>query len=207
MLEVTKGKNGNGYDYFVINTDDGAFTISFEGNLDLYWAYKYHGNILELPETHTIHITKENCTVYYLIDALYQRIINGVPYDDIDEESRDYFFNWTLSDKNPQALVKDGVVCWHSDDYQYENASSVSIAPGDEEYLITFEKSKLTYDDGLMMSYAVRFRNSGSRYHPFNFAFMKMYADFKNYEPEFHQFQFEEMMYKPKTRSLIKEEE
>ena len=207
MLEVEKTQNGHGYDVFRIQTDEGSFYITFENNLDLYWGLEYEENILKMPETTSLIITKENYVIYSLIDRLYQRIVSGNPYDEISDEARDMFLKWTLSEQNDEALVKDGSVCWHSDDYIYENASSVTITPEGDEYIITFKKSKLAYDAGLFMTYSVRIRNSGSRYAPFNAAFMEMYQELINYEPEYHQMHLEELMYKPKMRLLKKDEE
>lgn len=205
MMEVTKRQNGNGYDHFSFQTEEGIFYITFCGNLDLYWGYDYQGNLLKQPETHTFFITKENYYVYSMFEKLYNDVINGNVYDDMNEEEKDIFINHIISENNPESLVQDGVICWHSDDYSYENASSVSIEKLEDEFAVTFQRSKQS-DEEFIMSYAVRFRNSGSRYAPFNCIFMKMYLELKNYDPDYHQIHMEETQYKPKARIRQKED-
>ena len=46
----------------------------------------------------------------------------------------------------------------------------------------------------------IRFRNSGSTYTPFNNVFMRMYNQFLEYEPDFHQIHIEEILYKEKVK-------
>ena len=198
MLDIEKFQNGHSYDCFNIKTDNGSFTISFENNLDLYWRYNYVGNILDLPEKQSFLITKENYVIYSLIDKLYKEIVTGKlsdGYNEIDLSS-----SWLLSPNNPHALVHNQTIFWRSDDYEFENSSALIIEPFGDEYVITFQKSKLPYDQGMLMSYSVRISNSGSRYNPFNIAFMKMYQDLKEYDPTYHQIHVEEVLCRSRNR-------
>lgn len=96
-------------------------------------------------------------------------------------------------------MFKNNVIDWHSDDFIYENASRVIIKPVEDEYEIIFVKSKKEYDDGMFMTFSVRFRNSGSRYEPYNILFMDMYNKLKEYNPNNHQIHLEEYLYNQKT--------
>ena len=203
MLEVEKQKNGNGYDLFRIVTDEGVFEISFENNLDLYWRYDYHGNILEHPKEVLLVVSQENYEIYSMFDRLYNKILEGNPLELAGNVSTD----WTISENNPESLIQNGIVRWHSDDFIYENASWFSVMPTEDEYIISFGKSKLVFDDMLLMTFAVRIRNSGSRYYPYNVPFMQMYHELQEYDPEYHQMRIEELAYKSKKRSLSKKEE
>ena len=51
----------------------------------------------------------------------------------------------------------------------------------------------------MSITYSIRFRNSGSRYEPFNICFMQMYNELKNYDSNCHQIHIEEYLYKQKT--------
>ena len=77
-------------------------------------------------------------------------------------------------------------------------ASRLVIEKENEKFKITFIKSKKDYE-GLFRTYAVRFRNSGSRYKPFNASFMYMYNSLKEYNPEYQQIHMEEYLYNQKV--------
>jgi len=204
MQEVKRFKTGHDYDAFLIQTDYGDMEISFQGNLDLYWRYIHHGDIRKHQDSATIIITKENYTVYDMFDRLYNRIVNRKPFG--EEETYECYNNWLYDARNEEALVKGSTIEWRSDDFYYDIASGVKITPFSDEYHITFTKSKEVYYDGMFMTFAIRFRNSGSRYDPYNAAFMLMYRELQDYEPEFHQYHIEEMLFEPKKRILRKEE-
>lgn len=74
----------------------------------------------------------------------------------------------------------------------------------EESFKVIFEKSKKS-QDGIFITYTIRFRNSGSRYNPFNINFMQMYNSLKEYDPNNHQIHIEEYLYKQnKLKKLIK---
>ena len=89
---------------------------------------------------------------------------------------------------------------YEEDDFEYDDASRFVIEKIDDIYKVTIHKSK---DNSIYTTYAIRFRNSGSRYSPFNITFMQMYQALKeyDYENEYHQVHIEEYMYK---NSLVK---
>ena len=187
MLELTKKENGLGYEQYYITTEEGTFEISFQGNLDLYWRYIYKGSILNCEDTHKFTISKENYFLYQLFEELYENIYNNTPFgDDQTYMSLNY------------PLVTNGIIDWHSDDFNYDKASRLMIEKNGEDFGVTFQKSEEDLTDGMFMTYAVRFRNSGSRYDYYNIPFMNMYNNLKNYDFDFHQIHMEEYLAKQK---------
>ncbi|MBE6160438.1 MAG: hypothetical protein E7157_05280 [Lactobacillales bacterium] len=198
MIKVTKKKDFNKLDEITIETEDGKFKIFYGGNLDLYWAYHYFG---DNDQPHTFTITKENYVIYELIDELYNNIKNNnIPKKrnfEFEDDFFDDFFNDVIDDDKHQKLFIDDVVTWHSDDCPYETASKLLIFKENEEYKITFIKSKEEF-----MEFSVRISNSGSRYGEFSTLFMNMYNKLCEYNPEYHQIHMEEYLYNKKVKKL-----
>ena len=190
MQEVEKRKNGHGYDVFRIITDNGDFEISFENNLDLYWRFINKKNILESEYKQELIITKENYFVYELFYKLFEGISKNRVY--YNYEKNDYF------EEKINNVYKDGKIEWLSDDFYDEIASKFVIEKQEEVFKLTFYKSKREYD-GIMKTFSVRLRNSGSRYEPFQSNFMTMYRELKTYDINCHQIHIEEMLYKEKV--------
>lgn len=189
MIELVKKKSDK-YFYYYVQTDEGRFKISFEGNLDLYWTYIYEGNLLNGPESHTFKITKENYLFYSLIDELYNNIKNDNPFGKEDKE-------YDYDRFNQNKLFEDETIKWHSDDCIYEESSILEIKKEKDDYKITFYKSKEDF-----MSYSVRISNSGSRYGYFNIPFMNMYNKLCEYDPNYHQIHIEKYLYNEKVKKL-----
>ena len=196
MVGIKKYKLDRYYNYDVI-TDDGCFSIVFGGNLDLYWIYKHETSFLDTPDSKDFYITKENYFLYSLFNELYNDVkdYNIFTIDNFDKEEewlkrKNDFFEHDKN--NPRKLVKDNKIEWHCDDFDYEDGSSFVIERLDDCYKLTFNKCKA---DSIFTSYAVRIRNSGSRYGYFNVIFMRMYNKLCNYDPNFHQVHIEEYMY------------
>ena len=204
MVEIDKYKI-NGYNCFDISTDDGIFNIGFGGNLDLYFSYKYRGNILDTANNKDFYITKENYFLYSLFDELYNDVKNynifTIDMFDSEDEYLRCQNDFLERDKNnPRKLFRDSKIEWHSDDFDYDDGSYFVIDKLDDCYKLTFYKSKC--DDFIYsITYSVRLRNSGSRYGFFNVIFMRMYNRLCEYNPNFHQFHVEEYMYK---KNLVK---
>lgn len=190
MIEIERYKNGNNYDCYNIKTNEVTFSIHFEGNLDLYWSYKYNGSILKESESHSFKITKENYFLYQLIDELY----NDIKNNNIFSEN---FSSYSLVDSSKNGLFVNDTITWYSDECIYEEASKLFIKKDNEDYEITFYKSKEEF-----ISYSVRISNSGSRYGHFNIPFMKMYNKLNEYDPNYHQIHMEEYLYKEKIKKL-----
>ena len=206
MIKLDKKKDTNGYDRFKIITDDGIFGIMFGGNLDLYWYYWPKENIINWPLFKTFTITKENYFLYQKVNELYENIKEQKPYQKIEPlllveqdlknsnelKKRDYAY---------EKLFQDGIIKWYSDDAPLEEASRLEINRLEESYTITFYQGKEEYN---FPTFSVRFRNSGSRYKPYNFAFMNMYNNLGEYDPNYHQIHIEEYLYNKKLQKLKK---
>lgn len=210
MVEIKKEKDGNGYDKFKITTDEGSFNINFGGTLDLYWSYWPKENIKKWPESKTFTITKENYFLYQKIDELYIRIKEKNPFPKIKTEEEITFLeelnledinNFDKKDYALEKLFQNGVIKWYSDDAPLEEASKVEIKRVEESYTITFYQGKEDYN---FPTYIVRFRNSGSRYEPYNFTFMNMYNDLGKYDSNYHQIHIEEYLYHQKCYQKTK---
>ena len=98
-------------------------------------------------------------------------------------------------------LYENGKITWYSDDFAIcDNASNFSIKKAKDYFLVTFTKSKTEEFNGCYFpTYSVRIRNSGSRFDPFNNAFMGMYHKLREYYPEYHQIHIEEYLYKKRV--------
>lgn len=219
MIEIKIYKNSHDYDAFIITTEEGQFEISFQNNLDLYWRYLHKDMILEEPEIKEFTITKENYYLYTLFDNLYNAIKNSNPYsgytfltpksfylknEDYEEEPEQEIY--VPENPHPNNLYKNGIITWCSDDFSsMEKASNFQLKKDEDVFKITFKKSEREPESGNpFITYSVRIRNSGSRYTPYNIAFMKMYQDLKEYNPKHHQIHIEEYLYEQKKLAKIK---
>ena len=210
MVEINKTKDADGYDRFKIITDTGSFDIMFGGNLDLYWSYWPEEDFEDWPLSKTFTITKENYFLYQKIDELYKNIKEQRPYPKTDKDDYTSFLKELNSSNSNESkkidyayekLFQNSIIKWYSDDMPLENASSLEIKKQEDIYSITFFQGKEEYD---FPTYSVRFRNSGSRYHPYNFAFMNMYNSLIEYDPNYHQIHIEEYLYNKKLQKIKK---
>lgn len=199
MITMKKRINANGYDVITIYTDDGSFSISFQGNLDLYWSINYTGKYKDVPEEKTFIITKENYYLYSSLEQLYKAIkekrpySNG-PFDDLKSKK--------INDKyNPYKLWNNNKIEWHSDDFSYDEASILTISKEKESFIIEFKRST---NKTFLLTHSVRFRNSGSYYDPYNVTFMNMYNRLKQYDFDYPQVHMEEYLYNQKKKKVKK---
>lgn len=204
-MKIVKRKTEFGYAFDIV-TNEGCFIIEYQGNLDLYFRYQYQGSIFKTEDRKDFYITKENYYLYSLFDTLYNRIKN---YDifSMDNNKRDGNGLWLdtprdsnqrikeMDQDNPQKLFQNNCIRWHSDDYNYEDASVLEISQLEDRYQITFHKGK---EWGDFFTYAVRISNSGSRYGYFWMVFMDMYQELYCYDEEYHQIHMEEYLYQKK---------
>ena len=207
MVEIKKTKDVEGYDRFKITTENGSFDIMFGGNLDLYWYYWPEENYKDWPLAKTFTISKENYFIYQKLDELYKNIKEQKPYQSKDENVSTVFDSSKLINESPSAqysyknLFQNGIIKWYSDDAPLEEASMLEIKSQEDKYIITFHQGK---EDFGFPTYVIRFRNSGSRYEPYNFAFMNMYNSLSEYDPNYHQIHIEEYLYNKKLQKLKK---
>ena len=203
-LKIKRATNDyyHGYDY---NISDGnnILTIFFGGTLDLYMVIRTK-DYIPYGKNHNIdfNISKDNYELYSIFDKLYNEIINAKLYDD---ES----LNKGLNKREPyKSLVnKDKSITWRSDDEPFKQADRVTITKEEDNYKLSFSRVSYDLDSQYSrngFSIPVRFRNSGSRYDPFNIAFMKMFNRLQNINPEYHQVDAEEVVYNQKVLSKKK---
>lgn len=207
MVEIKKTKDVEGYYRFKITTENGSFDIMFGGNLDLYWYYWPEENYKDWPLAKTFTISKENYFIYQKLDELYKNIKEQKPYQSKDENSSIVFDSSKLINDSPKSqysyknLFQNDIIKWYSDDAPLEEASMLEIKYQEDKYIITFHQGK---EDFGFPTYAIRFRNSGSRYEPYNFAFMNMYNSLSEYDANYHQIHIEEYLYNKKLQKLKK---
>ena len=216
-MEIIKRKNQR-YSYdFYLKEEDKELGIIFGGNLDLYWSLTKKNPRLEKIKPSELFkenkkqlkenfiITKENYFIYSLFDDLYNDIkeCNLFTKDSYYDESSTY------EDRNKEyqnyskykALFDGHTINWHSDEEEYCIANRVKIEKKDDTYVLKFTRPEITEDKfpfRTIGNISIRFRNSGSRYDPFNIIFMRMYNKLQEYNPEYHQIHIEELSYQKK---------
>ena len=212
MLDITKRKDESGY-HFTFDNGEQEFSIFFSGNLDLYWIInnKEFVPIYENTSTKEFLITKENYYIYLLFEKLYNEVKNcecftlydyELDWCETEEEKqekikeKERMNNSLKKDERYKSLFHDNIIEWRCDDFPYDEASYVTVKKNIEAFKLTFNKSG--DGDFMYQTYGVRFRNSGSRYTPFNVIFMRMYQELINYDPDYHQIHIEEYLYQKK---------
>lgn len=208
MLKYNKIKTDFGYTINIYDSNK-ILTITFGGNLDLYWYLKGK----EEKEVDTFEITKENYFLYSLFDILYNDIVNCNLFKVYDEElsfvnsimelqkiyNRKKELNKIFSEYEEYKRLYNGeYICWYSDDDSIEDANYVKIIKDDYKYILEFFSNFKS--NTLWLSNTIRFRNSGSRYMPFNMIFMEMYNSLCTSDYDENQIHIEEYLYKKKKR-------
>ena len=193
----------NTYDYCLFDGNN-AIDIIYGGNLDLYMSLRTKELIPYGEETNIeFNISKDNYQLYSLFDRLYNDVIEGEIFTDKDT---DYKYNF--KDKYFYKLLvnDDKTITWRSDDEPYDTADSVTIKKDEDSYKLIFTRVSSIEEDYFKNGYSisVRFRNSGSRYEPFNVNFMRMYQGIQSIDPDYHQVEVEEVLYHQKVLSMNK---
>lgn len=183
--------SGNRYHTDInINVNDQKFTISWAGVGDIFWHPEYKGSILDHEQIDVI-INNTDGYLYDLIFQLYDDIIN-YRFVTLDDEQVLRIKDAEI--KNPERLIKNDVIEWHSDDNPYDESSILKIVKQNDKFIISFTRSNPEND---FKSLAVRIRMDGTRYDSFNFIFYKMYQqllEYAEYEKEYHQITIDEYM-------------
>lgn len=208
--------------------DEGkCLSFIYSGNGDLYWSINSDNNDFSFV------ITKESYGVYSLFEKLFNDIENINIFEEINvplyletEEERQEYIN-DFKEKIERDKVKyrkfnfsnyrelfdkeSNTITWYSDETAHEVANILKIKRLDGLFKLDFFVQP--YIEGYNSDFyssiyiPIRFRNSGSSYHPFNVIFMRMYDNMKNmdnvndYE---HQLHFDEMSNNKKIKKLIK---
>lgn len=148
-----------------LKSDDGVFKIYYGGNLDLYWSFYPKDFELESGK-YKITIEKEDI-LYSIFKELYDDILT------CSFSSR--ASSLQMSDEY-KLLCQGETICWHSDEQGYNDANCVSISNFQNQIQIEFDFKNID----MYLENSIRIRNRGSRYHPFNQAFMKHYQTLCN---------------------------
>ena len=172
--------------YLKLTQNGNTFNILFGGNLDLYFQPVMNRMELFTSDEHLeFKISKEDRFLYEAFMHLYEKIINYIPLEEMDSK-REREYQKLKDSYRPFPLVHDKVISWHSDEEDVDTSSILNISKT-EDNQIKLEFIKNKPEDDLYLTYAIRFRNSGSTYDPFNFRFMELYNSlcnyYENYQP------------------------
>ena len=160
--------------------DDVIFTITFAGNLDLYWEFRYKDRKASTSDIITMEISEDdNYYIYHALDKLYDAISEayipnyncGKAIDEQEKQLSHYY-----------ELYRNGAINWVSDDRDCRIIGDVTIIKNDKTFELTLRKEKFAKGFFSGFNAPVRFRNSGSYYHPFNMVFMDMYNELNKIE-------------------------
>ena len=217
--ELYKERNDGNYYDIELSRGDKTLSIFFGGNLDLYFSLKNFGNdptFIIGKDNYEIHALFDmlynsviNANIY---EKLTDKEINFIIFlSELEEE--DYHLKIAEELKRREKyernlrksiqyknLVQDGVIIWRSDEYFDEIAPFIKIKKQENAYILEFGKPIISpeykNDADLMFMdprrITVRFRNSGSRYEPFNILFMKLYQGLYKLDYDHHQIHIEE---------------
>lgn len=214
-MEIKKNKDETNYTEMEFEQNGVVFRVFYGGNGDLYWNIIDKNN----QETDKVYfsITKENYEVFETFKELYRRIeecdifeVNQLEEEFcIDEEERQELYQRTArlneslkEDDAYENLCTDECLIWYSDNAPYGQGNCLKIYQSHtrDSFLIEITKLDKEKDD-----FSVEISNSGSRYTPFNMAFMAHYTDLCNIDPEYHQIHIEEIMYQKRLTKRIQE--
>lgn len=165
----------------ILDEKEQKMIISFGGNDDLYWTFS-SSKEPEMIEKCEIKITKENYMLYSLFQKLLDDIKNINIFDgdvELDTETKEKYILYNYSNYQELYSSDDNTVTWYSDETNHEVANYLTITEERDSFIVRFFRQP--YIEGFLEDFGyeacipVRFRNSGSRYYPFNVIFMKMY--------------------------------
>lgn len=225
-MQYTLRKNEyNGKDIELIDGNK-SLTIMFGGTGDLYWIIKNKGALKGKEYNYdNFVITKENYPLY----STFKKLITDIkeiniydnpdfpPYIETEEEKEEYLYEqeldkkrykmFNMSNYNNLYNQKENKITWVSDETGFEVANKVQISNLDDKILIEFCTQPYIEgyerEDNLAGIMGIRFRNSGSRYEPFNYVFMRMYQELQQLDDvkdECHQIHIEEYLFSKKKK-------
>lgn len=125
------------------------------------------------------------------------------------EEDKDRYRVYNRSNYQELFDEENKTITWYSDETAHEVANYLKIVKENDCFVITFNIQE--YIEGYDRDFAslyyipIRFRNSGSRYDPFNVIFMRMYEKLKkiNDVNEYgHQIHIEEYLYEQEQQKI-----
>ncbi len=208
-MQIRKEESQFGLQIF-IEEGNSCLSICFGGNLDLYWSINSNkratGNDTKMD---SFVITKENYELYSLFETLYNDIKEINIFEDFKGD-KDKYRLYNRSNYQELFDEKSKTITWYSDETAHEVANYLKIKKEEDCFIIDFHIQE--YIDGCDRDFSslyyipIRFRNSGSRYDPFNVIFMRMYDRLKSVEDiheHGHQIHMEEYLYNLKHQKAL----
>ncbi len=222
-------KDGNYYDFVFQRDGNKTLSIFFGGNLDLYFSLENFDDdptFIIGKDYYEIYMLFDKLYSSVINADIYGEIteeekdhlifMNKINQDDYHREieelkRRERYRKFLKNSHQYKNLVQDGLIIWLSDEYFDEVAPFVKIKKQENVYILEFGKSKIPLEyqndaDLMLMDprrITVRFRNSGSRYDPFNIIFMGLYQGLCNLDYEYHQIHIEEYLQESKIKSRV----
>ena len=208
-MKISKENNEFGLQIF-IEEENSYLSIFYGGNLDLYWAIHSNKRKLENDSKSDMFvITKENYELYNLFENLYNDIKEINLFEDF-EEDKDKYRVYNRSNYQELFDEKNKTITWYSDETAHEVSNYLKIKKEKDCFIINFNIQEYIegYDRDFSSLYyiPIRFRNSGSRYDPFNIIFMRMYERLKEIDDinEYgHQIHMEEYLYDMEQQKVL----
>lgn len=181
-MRLEKYKTEFGTDITLID-DDKSINMAFMGNLDLYWTIRRTDNKKYIMNEHNkdfFIIDKGNSKIYELFEKLYEDIKSVNVFEDLEDEERKFF---VINNSNYSELFNEetNTITWYSDETNSKISNYLKIIKEADSFALEFNTQP--YIDGYerdfnsAYSIPIRFRNSGSKYKPFNIVFMRMYEE------------------------------
>ena len=144
---------------------------------DLCWSLVYAGERLEIPDTYSFIIPRNNY-LYWTFNSLFTAIKKNSLFNN-DLYVNKLTIKKINDDNSHHKLFRDGKIEWHSDDLPYNEASVLTISDEEDGFKVEFKKST----DHEFPTYCVYFGIEGdSRYNPFQVAFENMYVELVKYQ-------------------------
>ena len=176
-IKFCNDENGK---YLTLKQNNNVLMILFGSNLDLYFSPVMNRMELFTSDKHLeFEISKEDGFLYEAFMYLYEKIIHYIPLEEMDSK-REREYQKLKDSYRKYPLVSNKVISWRSDEESADVASVLNISKT-EDNQIKLEFIKNKPEDSLYLTYAVRFRNSGSTYDPFNLRFMELYNSLCSY--------------------------
>ena len=178
MVELKRAHDPNGYERFIIKTEEGTFKIYYGSDLCLYWSCTIPSDE-DINNQYKYTITNENKKIYNIFNDLYDSVVTRTPFKHFRCGDNDKYYLY-----NDHGLVKGDVIEWHSDDTVYDASSFVQIEKDTENdnFIVTFNKSKVLCDDiSPFSTFTVMFGTGECRYAPYNATFIEMYRKLGEY--------------------------
>lgn len=192
--------------------DTKSLNMLLGGNGDLYWMLKTCKNERTTYETFSVskkdyEIYEQFDNLYYdiintivytpsKISKTKEELMESPDLTDEDVEYLEEIRLLDIEETNQaneelkssleyETLVNDGVITWYSDEEDEKTASVVRITKLEDEYLLEFIRQSNKNDLGTWQwpgSITIRFKNSESKYTPFNVAFTKQFNNLQHFE-------------------------